>query len=195
MGLTLFIYFSLTTYVLNRREQDSLLSSYTSKEMSQNTWRMKVWTRKLSLWKKKKSFLFHIRFFQLVVFSSNRKWCNTTCSLKTMDSYDYRPIYLRNWWACKWLESATINIAQQFGRCMPSGWINSTTGLSTVWGSVYLRFLLSRARVADQLMEGSQHCSAPQPWPLPVAPPLLRDLNPSQIQNIALLSSGAGNSW
>lgn len=37
MGLTLFTYFSLTTYVLNRREQDSLLSSYTSKEMSQNT--------------------------------------------------------------------------------------------------------------------------------------------------------------
>lgn len=147
------------------------------------------WVRILEEWKfeqesffyeRKKSFLFRIRFFQLVVFSSNRKWCNTTCSLKTMDSYDYRPIYLRNWWACKWLESATINIAQQFGRCMPSGWINSTTGLSTVWGSVYLCFLLSRAGVADQLMEGSQHCSAPQPWPLPVAPPLLRELNPSE---------------
>lgn len=65
-----------------------------------------------------------------MVLSPNRKWCHSASSLKTMGSYDYRRIYLRNWWACKCLESAMVNTVQESVRYMSSGWINSNTGLS-----------------------------------------------------------------
>ena len=64
------------------------------------------------------------------MFPPKRKWCHSASSLKTMGSYDYRPIYLRNWWACKCLESAMVNIVQESVRYMSSSWINSNTGLS-----------------------------------------------------------------
>lgn len=37
-------------------------------------------------------------------------------------------------------------------------------------GSTYLYSLLSRAGVPGQVMRGSSHCSAPQPWPPPCSP-------------------------
>lgn len=100
------------------------------------------------------------------MFSPSRKWCNSASALKTMDSYDYRPIYLRNWWACKWLGSATMNIVQQSVRYLPPSCINSSTGPSRLRGSIDFHSLLSRAGVPEQLMRGSSHCDVPQPWPL-----------------------------
>lgn len=110
------------------------------------------------------------------MFSPHRKWCNSASSLKTMDSYAYRPIYLGNWWACKWLESATMNIAQLSVRSMPSGWINSNTGLSSVRGSIYLHSLSSRAGDPWPGEKGQQPLQGhPNPGPLRVASPPPRE--------------------
>ena len=81
-----------------------------------------------------------------------------------MDSYDYRPIYLRNWRAYKRLESATMNIVQESARYMPSGCVNSSTGLSRVRGSIDLHSLLSRAGGTWPIDE------QPLQWPPTLAP-------------------------
>lgn len=107
-----------------------------------------------------------------MVLSPNRKWCHSASSLKTMGSYDYRRIYLRNWWACKCLESAMVNTVQESVRYMSSGWINSNTGLSRWRGPLiptpfWVEWGVG-VGVPDPLM--SSHCDGPQPWPLPGNP-------------------------
>ena len=81
-----------------------------------------------------------------------------------MDSYDHRPIHLRNWWACKWLESATMNTVQQSVRYMLSGWVNRTQALPA-WG---IPFMSTPFWVVPRPVdEGQRPLQCPQPWPLP----------------------------
>lgn len=167
----LFTDVSLTTYALIGRKQDSLLSSYISRSGSQNTCKNLSWFDQERLFSKSVKKKIHSRFLKSVVFSPHRKWCNSASSLKTMDSYDYRPIHLRNWWACKWSESATMNVAQQSMRYMLSGWINSNTGLSSMRGSIYLPSLLSRVGVPrNQLGDRQQPLQWPPTLSLPCSP-------------------------
>lgn len=96
-----------------------------------------------------------------------------------MGSYDCRPIYLRNWWACKWLESATMNIVQQSVRYRPSSWINSNMGLSSIRGP----FISPPFWV--------EH---PQTWLLPLAHPCPRSTILQKIK-CCYINSRAGSFW
>lgn len=122
--------------------------------------------------------------------SPHRKWCNSASSLKTMDSYDHRPIHLRNWWACKWLESATMNTVQQSVRYMLSGWVNRTQALPA-WG---IPFMSTPFWVVPRPVdEGQRPLHWPQPWPLPGRPSPTQGAQPmGEIKCCSFSTAGLG---
>lgn len=125
-----------------------------------------------------------------MVFPPKRKWCHSASSWKTMGSYDYRPIYLRNWWACKCLESAMVNIVQESVRYMSSSWINSNTGLSRGRGPlISIPFWVQWGAGGVPVPLMSSHCDGPQLWPLPGNPFPQPGSSSLQWKKILLLST------